>query len=53
MEYLELLGNPNATIDELRDALRDSVSMLEGAGARIALLSLELASAREAIRQRR
>ncbi|KAG8703259.1 hypothetical protein FRC09_004269, partial [Ceratobasidium sp. 395] len=45
MEYLELLDDPNATIDKLCDALRDSVSMLEGAGAQIALLSSELALA--------
>jgi hypothetical protein len=51
--YLDLANNPAATAFELQEALTEAVSMLEGAEARVALLGLELASSKEAVRERR
>jgi hypothetical protein len=51
--YLDLINDPGATVTDLREALAESASMLEGAEARVALLGAELVSVREAVRERR
>ncbi|KAG8716955.1 hypothetical protein FRC08_008457 [Ceratobasidium sp. 394] len=47
--YYNLASNPEATIEDLRDALLKATSMLEGSEARSALLSSELAAAQDTL----
>lgn len=50
---LDLINDPSATPAELREALSEAISIIDGANARVAILGSELASAREAVRERR
>ncbi|KAF8594770.1 hypothetical protein BDV93DRAFT_549088 [Ceratobasidium sp. AG-I] len=51
--YDELINNPGSTANELRAALSEAVSVINGAEARSAILSSELASTRAVVRERR
>lgn len=51
--YLDMLNNPNATVEELREALAEAIATIDGVEARMALQNLELSAAKEAIRERR
>ncbi|KAG8789429.1 hypothetical protein FRC12_013504 [Ceratobasidium sp. 428] len=53
VRYLDLINNPSATSTELRDALAEATSTIDGREARIAILETELETTKELARERR